>query len=73
MVDHLILLFQKHNIHPYSLDKDYLLQALLLCLPSNRVSFADALVWAAAQSADSRLVYSFDARFPRDGIEVRTA
>jgi predicted nucleic-acid-binding protein len=71
VVDHLILFLQKKNIRPFALEKDVLLQALLLCRPSGRVSFADALVWAAARSTSSKVVYTLDDRFPRDGIEVR--
>jgi predicted nucleic acid-binding protein len=71
VVDYLILFLQKSNIQPFALDKDLLLQALLLCRPSGRVSFADALVWAAAQSTQAKVVYSLDDRFPRHGVEVR--
>jgi predicted nucleic acid-binding protein len=71
VVDYLILFLQKSNIHPFALDKDLLFQALLLCRPSGRVSFADALVWAAARSTEAKLVYSMDERFPREGVEVR--
>lgn len=73
VVDYLILFLQKSNIQPFALDKDFLLQALLLCRPSGRVSFADALVWAAAQSTGAKVVYSMDERFPRQGVEVRTS
>jgi predicted nucleic acid-binding protein len=71
VVDHLIAFLQKENIAPFALDKGVVLQAMLLCRPSGRVSFADALVWAAARSAGSRVVYSLDERFPSDGLEVR--
>jgi predicted nucleic acid-binding protein len=71
VVDHLIAFMQKYNIAPFGLDKDIVLQALLLCRPSARVSFADALVWAAARSSHTTVVYSFDARFPKGGVEVR--
>jgi predicted nucleic acid-binding protein len=71
VVDHLILFLQKRNIHPFALRKDDLLQALLLCRPSGRISFADALVWAAARSTEEKVIYSLDERFPRDGVEVR--
>lgn len=70
VVDYLILFLQKENIHPFVLSKDDLLQALLLCRSSGRVSFADALIWAAAQSTEEKVVYSLDERFPRDGVEV---
>jgi predicted nucleic acid-binding protein len=71
VVDHLILFLQKENIRPFALSKDNVLQALLLCRSSGRVSFADALIWAAARTTDEKVVYSFDERFPRDGVEVR--
>ena len=71
VVDMLILFIQKRNVRPFALDKDGLLQALLLCRPSGRVSFADALVWAAARSTEGKVVYSLDERFPREGVDVR--
>ncbi|MCL0097693.1 PIN domain-containing protein [Dehalococcoidia bacterium] len=70
-VDHLIAFLQRTNISPFALDKSLVLHALLLCRPSGRVSFADAMVWAAARSASNKVIYSFDKRFPRDGLEVR--
>jgi predicted nucleic acid-binding protein len=73
VVDHLIAFLQKENVSPFALDKGLVLQALLLCKPSGRVSFADAMVWAAARSSGNRVVYSLDERFPNDGLEVRTA
>ena len=71
VVDHLILFLQKRNIRPFALDKNNLLQALLLCRLSGRVSFADALVWAVARSTEEKIIYSLDERFPREGVEVR--
>lgn len=70
VVDHLVAFLQKQNISPYALEKGLVLQALLLCKPSGRVSFVDALVWAAARSSRSKLVYSLDKRFPADGLTV---
>ena len=71
VVDHLIEFVQKANISTFGLDKDTVLQGLLLCRPSGRVSFADALIWAAARSSTDRVVYSLDERFPADGLEIR--
>lgn len=70
VVDGLIALLRKANIDTFRLDRDLVLEALLLCRPSGRVSFADALVWAAARSQADAAVYSLDARFPDDGITV---
>ncbi len=71
VVDHLVAFSQKENISAFALDKGIVLQALLLCRPSARVTFADAMVWAAARSLANRVVYSLDERFPEDGLEVR--
>lgn len=71
VVDHLVAFLQKENISPFALDKGLVLQALLLCKPSGRVSFADAMVWAAARSSESKVVYSLDERFPEDDLKVR--
>ena len=69
----LIDLVRKENILLTGLTKDLAIQGLLMCRPSGRVSIADALIWAAARSGGSEVVYSFDRRFPDDGLEVRTS
>ena len=68
--DQLIDLVRKENT---GLTKDLAIHGLLMCRPSGRVSIADALIWAAARSGGSEVVYSFDRRFPDDGLEVRTS
>ena len=73
VVDHLVDFLQKANLVTFGLDKGLVLQSLLMCRPSRRVSFADAMVWAAARSSSARAVYSLDKRFPADGLEVRTS
>jgi predicted nucleic-acid-binding protein len=70
VVDLLVALLQRSNITFHSLDKAVVIAALLLCRPSGRVSFGDALIWAAARSLSPSTVYSFDRRFPSDGIAV---
>ena len=71
VVDSLIALIQKKNVTLFALEKQRALEALLLCRPSGRVSFADAFIWAAARSDDAKIIYSLDERFPEDGIDVR--
>ncbi len=71
VVDSLTELLRKANVSTFGMDKDLALQALLMCRRSGRVSFADALIWAEARSAGSETVYSFDQRFPSDGLELR--
>ena len=70
-VAHLVDFLLKQNISTIVLDKGLVLQALLLCRPSGRVSFADAMLWAAARASETKVVYSLDDRFPQDGLEVR--
>ena len=70
IVDSLMALLRKANIHTFRLQKELVLSALRLCRPSGRVSFADALVWAAARSQPGATVYSLDQRFPTEGITV---
>lgn len=71
VVEHLVEFLQKENVSPYALDKGVVLQALILCRPSGRVSFGDAMIWAAARSSEDAVVYTLDERFPDDGLEVR--
>lgn len=72
VIDQLMALLRKQNIDCHGLDKGIVLQALLMCRPSGRISVADAMIWAAARSSGRNIVYTFDERFPTDGITVRT-
>ena len=72
IVDSLVDLLQKQNMRIHGAPKDITIAGLLLCRPSGRVSFADALLWAAARSAGNDAVFfSFDARFPSAGIVLK--
>jgi predicted nucleic-acid-binding protein len=70
VVDSLIGLIQRSNVEVFRLPKDMAIEALMLCRPSNRVSFADALIWAAARTESDSVVYTFDRRFPSHGLTV---
>lgn len=75
VVDLLLALVQKQNIQVYQRDKTHIVAALLLCKPSQRVSYGDAMIWAAArQAGDAQrpaTICTFDENFPEDGIRVR--
>ncbi len=71
LVDALVALLQKENIHAIGLDKALLVEAFLLCRSSGRVSFADAALWAEARSAGLQVIYTFDKAFPSEGMELR--
>ncbi len=70
VVDQLITFIQRQNISLYALRKALVVQALLMCRPSGRVSFGDALIWAVARTARADAIYSLAERFPEDGLEV---
>ena len=72
IIDHLMALPSRRNIDCHGLDKGLVLQGLLMCRLSGRISVADAMIWAAARSSGHNVVYTFDVRFPSDGITVRT-
>lgn len=69
IVDRIIDVLQKTNIDTFRIEKALVLDALLRCRPSGRVSFPDALIWAAARSAGAP-IFSLDERFPSDGVTV---
>lgn len=70
LVAALISFLQRANIQLAHLPKPIALDALRLCRNSKRISFADALLWAEVFSSDNQQVYTFDARFPSDGIKT---
>jgi len=69
VVDALLALLQKENLRAVGGDKDLWMRALLLCR-RRRVSFGDALIWAAALASGVRRVYTLDASFPEEEIVV---
>ena len=71
IIDHLIEFVQRDNVSVYAMNKNLVLEGLLMCRPSGRVSVADAMIWAAARSAGARTIYTFDRRFPSEGVELR--
>ena len=70
LVDALIALVLRRNISILNVSKPLVLDGLRQCRPSKRVSFADALLWAEAREMGAPRIYSFDRRFPADGLEI---
>ena len=70
-VDTLVELLNRENISVLECETDQVVEALLHCRPSGRVSFSDALLWAMVRSTESARFWTFDYRFPTMGIEVR--
>ena len=71
-IDFMIALVERENISTYAMDKAFVLQGLIMCRPSGRVSVADAMLWAAARTAGASAIYTFDERFPGDSVELRS-
>ena len=71
VIDRVMALVQKDNISTYALDKNLVLQGLEMCRPSGRVSIGDAMIWVAARTDGASAIYTFDQRFPGEGIEIR--
>lgn len=71
VVDALQALVLRKNIRLEHLSKALTVDALELCRGSRRVSFADALIWAEARASGIETIFTFDRRFPSEGIEIR--
>jgi predicted nucleic acid-binding protein len=71
LIDSLIDLLGKDNLNVFRLRKDSVIEALELCRPSNRVSVADALIWAAARNEQDSIIYTLDRRFPTQGVTLK--
>lgn len=66
----LVDLLERENIETHEVATELVVQALGMCSPSGRVSFADAMLWATAKSAAPATVWTFDQHFPLEGITV---
>lgn len=71
VVDELVTLLRKRNIAVLGVDKALAASALLLCRPSGRVNYADALINADARAHGAEALYTFDGRFPSEGLTLR--
>lgn len=71
IVDSLVALLRRRNIRVLGADAAAVAAALLLCRPSGRVSFADALLRVDALAHGVQKVWSIDRRFPTGGLEAQ--
>lgn len=70
VVDELVALLRKRNIAVLGMDKALAANALLLCRPSGRVSYADALINADTRTHGVERLYTFDERSPSEGLAL---
>lgn len=71
VVDELVALLRKRNVAALGADKALVANALLSCRPSGRVNYADALINADAQAHAAGTLYTFDERFPSEGLTLK--
>jgi predicted nucleic acid-binding protein len=71
VVDLLVALLGRTNLRIIDIPNTRAIEGLLLCRASRRVSFADALIWAATRASGVNVVYTFDQRFPASGLDRR--
>ncbi len=71
VVDRLVELLRKRNIGVLGVDKALVASALLLCRPSGRINYADALINADARAHAVDRLYTFDERFPSEGLTLK--
>ena len=71
VVDKLVALLRKRDIFVPGMDKALVASTLLLCRPSGRVRYADALINADARAHGVETLYTFDERFPSEGLALR--
>ncbi len=70
VVDSLVGLLRKRNIEVIGAEKAVVASALLLCRPSGRINYADALINADARAHEVGKLYTFDERFPSEGLTL---
>lgn len=70
VVDSLVELLRKRNIEVLGAEKGLVASALLLCRPSGRVNYADALINADARAHGITRLHTFDDRFPSEGLTL---
>lgn len=73
VVDLLVELLRKRNMDVLGVDKALATSALLLCRPSGRVNYADALINADARAHSAKRLHTFDDRFPPEGLTLETS
>lgn len=70
VVDRLVELLRKRNIYVLGVDKNLAASSLMLCRPSGRVNYADALINADARANAVEKLHTFDERFPSEGLDI---
>jgi hypothetical protein len=69
-VEPLVNLLSRRSIEVHEVPTGLAIEALTICAPSARVSFADAMLWATARHAAAS-AWTFDRKSPSRGIELR--
>lgn len=70
LVDALVELIRRENLSLLKSSKPRVLEALLSCRESKRYSYTDVLLWAEAREHGAERIYSFDGKFPSQGLTI---
>ena len=70
VVDALAAFVQRRNVRMLHLPKVLVVEALQSCRDSGRHSFVDVMLWAQAIHSGAPRICTFDARFPKAGVEI---
>ena len=73
IVDSLAGLVNRENVQVSHIEKAFVFDALYMCRDSGRVKVADALLWAEARTSGQTTIYTFDRRFPNQGVTLSEA
>jgi len=72
VIDAIVDFIQRSNIILPHIDKALAIEAITLCRDSGRVHIVDALLWAEARTSAIPDIYTFDLRFPEEGVSLHS-
>ena len=72
VIDAITDFIQRSNIILPHIEKALAVEALSFCRDSGRVHIVDALLWAEARTSTIADIYTFDMRFPGEGVSLHS-
>ena len=72
VIDAITEFIQRSNIILPHIEKALAVEAISFCRDSGRVHIVDALLWAEARTSMIADIYTFDMRFPREGVSLHS-
>ena len=72
VIDAITDFIQRSNIILPHINKTLAVEAISFCRDSGRVHIVDALLWAEARTSTITAIYTFDMRFPKEGVSLHS-